>query len=71
MSHDPQTCIDLIPTRLIDPYTTDETFFVDEHDEKGNHYESYEFKTQKQANYFIHLWVNEGEEYAIKYHHCL
>ena len=28
MSHDPQTCIDLIPQRLLDPITDKAIFFV-------------------------------------------
>ena len=72
MSKSPSTCIDLFPQRLVDPFTDKVSWFVDENDsETGNLYESYEFKTQKQAEYFIDLWVNQGEEYAIKYNHCL
>ena len=71
MSQKETTWLDLIPVRVVDPYTTDETFFVDEHDENGNHLEAYEFKTEEQANYFIYLWMNEGADAAIKYDHCL
>jgi hypothetical protein len=72
MSKSPSTCIDLFPQRLIDPLTDRASWFVDENDaETGNLYESYEFKTEKQAQYFIDLWATQGEEYAIKYHHCL
>lgn len=72
MSHDPQTCIDLIPQRLVDPFTDKATWFVDENDsETGNLSESYEFTTQKQADYFISLWAEVGEDAAIKYHHIL
>ena len=72
MSQDVHTCIDMFPQKLYDPLTDKATWFVDETDaETGNLYESYEFKTEKQAQYFIDLWVNQGEEYAIKYHHCL
>lgn len=72
MSQDVHTCIDMFPQRLFDPLTEKATWFVDETDaETGNLYESYEFKTEKQADYFIRLWVEVGEDAAIKYHHCL
>lgn len=72
MSQDVHTCIDLFPQRLYDILTDKADWFVDETEaETGNLYESYSFKTEKQAQYFIDLWVNKGEEYAIKYYHCL
>jgi hypothetical protein len=72
MSHaKPHTWIDLIPLRLVCPLTDKASWFVDEHDERGNHYESYEFKTQKQAEFFIELWAQVGEDAAVKFRHCL
>jgi hypothetical protein len=72
MSHTkPHTWIDLIPIRLLDPFTDKASWFVDEHDEKGNHYESYEFKTEKQADEFIRLWAEVSEEAAIQYYNHL
>jgi hypothetical protein len=72
MTQDPKTCIDLIPQRLVDPFTDKVSWFVDETEqETGNLYESFEFKTQKQADYFISLWAEVGEDAAVKYHHCL
>lgn len=69
MSHDPQTCIDLIPQRLVDPLTDKATWFVDENDsETGNLYESYEFTTEKKALKFIDLWAKGDVEGAI-YHY--
>lgn len=72
MSQNPKTCIDLIPIRLTDPLTEKISWFVDETDiETGELYEAYEFKTEKEALYFIQLWAEVGEDAAIKYAHCL
>lgn len=71
MSHAKRNLIDLIPERLVDPLTHEETWIVDEHDTRGNHCESYEFKTEKQAEFFIELWAEVGEDAAVKFHHCL
>lgn len=63
-----ETMIDLIPIRLVCPYTDKATWFVDEHDERGNHHESYEFKTEKQALKFIDLWASGDVEGAIYFY---
>jgi hypothetical protein len=71
MSKKVNTFIDLIPQRLVDPFTDKVSWFVDETDERGVLYEAFEFKTEKQAIYFIQLWAEVGEDAAIKYSHCL
>lgn len=69
MSQEVHTCIDLFPQRLVCPLTDKATWFVDETDAKtGNLYESYEFKTEKQAQHFIDLWANGDVEGAIYFY---
>jgi hypothetical protein len=71
MRQDIITFIDLIPQRLVDPFTEKVSWFVDETDERGVLYESHEFTTEKKALKFIDLWANGDVEGAINYHKSL